>query len=46
MAQPEQQLREDIRVIANNWVHDHGGSITTLVDAFYDYVLTKYGPPF
>ncbi|WXX09775.1 hypothetical protein [Mycobacterium phage MS619] len=44
---PAEKLREDIRSVVNHWLFLHGGgSLTSLTDAIYDYVIATYGPPF
>ncbi|AYD87094.1 hypothetical protein SEA_NICOLETERA_67 [Mycobacterium phage NicoleTera] len=43
---PADQLREDIRSVVNHWLFHGGGSLTSLTDAIYDYVMATYGPPF
>ncbi|QDP44650.1 hypothetical protein SEA_NOTHINGSPECIAL_66 [Mycobacterium phage NothingSpecial] len=43
---PGERLREDIRGVVNHWLFHNGGSLTSLTDAIYDYILDTYGPPF
>ncbi|QJD50273.1 hypothetical protein SEA_IWOKEUPLIKEDIS_70 [Mycobacterium phage Iwokeuplikedis] len=43
---PSERLREDIRNVIRHWMFHNDGSVESLTNAVYDYVLATYGPPF